>query len=112
MTRRFRLLPISTQSGFAQTIVLPPAVRQPRERETPDPGGNCDGVADPPSGVSVRGVITGEEICWSLLTPVPEGYTAEPPYCDQSESPGSWEFTRACDGEVFSVPVTSVEVVE
>jgi hypothetical protein len=108
MTRRFRLRPISTSGGFSQTIILPPAVRPPRET----PAGDCAGVADPPSGVSVRGVITGEEICWSLLTPVPEGYTAEPPYCDQSESPGSWELTRACDGAVFDVPVTSVEVVE
>jgi hypothetical protein len=111
MTRRFRLLPITTQSGFTQTIVLPPAVRPPRERETPTPG-DCTGVADPPAAASVRGVITGEEICWTLLTAVPEGYTAEPSYCDQSESPGTWQLTRACDGEVFDVLVTSVEIVE
>lgn len=114
MTRRFRLRPIQLQpGGFTQTIVLPPAVRPaPREQAPPDPGGGCEGVADPPSEAAVRGVITGEEICWSLLTPVPEGYTADPGYCDQTEGPGNWRLVRECDGEEFFVPVTSSEIVE
>lgn len=107
MTRRFRLLPITTQSGFAQTIVLPPAVRTPRDRAPPGPGGDCSGVPPPPASIDVLGSLFG---CGPTEWPagfsaddssLPAGYSlGSAGECLDSE-PTTWPVVRDCDGATF-----------
>ncbi|MFN7782242.1 MAG: hypothetical protein ACK5PG_05870 [Lysobacterales bacterium] len=108
MTRRFRLSPIATQAGFAQTIVLPPAVRASRETaETPGPGGDCTGVAAPPTSINVAGSLFGcgpDE--WPAQfnadeSDLPAGYSLGQQGVCLDEEPETWPVVRECDGATF-----------
>jgi hypothetical protein len=109
--RRFRLSPISTASGFAQTIVLPPPVRAVRaEADAPGPGGDCTGVAAPPTSIDVLGSLFG---CGPTEWPaqfnadessLPAGYSLGQQGVCLDEEPTVWPVLRECDGATFFVP--------
>ena len=108
MTRRFRLRPISTSGGFAQTIVLPPAARASRETaEPPGPGGDCTGVAAPPTSINVAGSLfgCGPDEWPALFTPdesgLPAGYALGDSGGCRDEEPTTWPVVRECDGATF-----------
>jgi hypothetical protein len=109
MTRRFRLRPISTSGGFAQTIVLPPAAPPPRPEAPGNPA--CDGVPPPPNlqlGSSSFGDCPEGQLQYFVINfSGDEFYELAAADVCAATAPTTWPLRRLCDNTVLQVPASA-----
>jgi hypothetical protein len=107
--RRFRLRPISTQSGFAQTIILPPAPPLPEPDNQSNPA--CDGVPPPPSlqlgSSAISGCPEGQLQYFVINFSGSEFYELAASEVCAETAPSTWPLRRLCDNAVLQVPASA-----